>query len=305
MSNCHLHLLPSRLITIYDVKVELKWSGKAPDGTEANGNLVIPEVSHEVTLDGISEYVVRFPVHPLQMRFSPFAIQFEWSLSTESSKPVDALYELAKQRLRVALEVKFAEFPTVIIETHGRDLTVSTEPSRSGTPVQPTNATSATPNPTTTAPAPKPVAKSSPPKKATVNTATVEVEARFMASADDLFSIFTDEKRIPAWTRAPAKASLFFCAYIHVSDGLLKSDPRPESEYSLFGGGVTGKYLSFDRPKQIVQTWSLRSPGWPTGHDATLTTTLDQSSDSTMVKFTLKGVPSGEADDVKSKFEGY
>ena len=38
-----------------------------------------------------------------------------------------------------------------------------------------------------------------------VNATTVSVEAAFMASADDLFSILTDEKRIPAWTRAPAK----------------------------------------------------------------------------------------------------
>ena len=54
-----------RLITIYDVKIELKWSGKASDGTEVSGGLVIPEVSHEVTLDGLSEYVVRFPICPL------------------------------------------------------------------------------------------------------------------------------------------------------------------------------------------------------------------------------------------------
>jgi len=51
-----------RLITIYDVKIELKWSGKASDGTEVDGKLVVPEVSHEITLDGLSEYVVRFPV---------------------------------------------------------------------------------------------------------------------------------------------------------------------------------------------------------------------------------------------------
>lgn len=64
MSNRHIRLLPSRLITIFDVKIELKWSGKTPDGTEADGKLVIPEVSHEATLDGLSEYTVRFPIRP-------------------------------------------------------------------------------------------------------------------------------------------------------------------------------------------------------------------------------------------------
>ena len=51
-----------------------------------------------------------------------------------------------------------------------------------------------------------------------MNTSTVEVEATFMAAADDLFSLFTDEKRIPFWTRAPAQASPFFCACMRVPD---------------------------------------------------------------------------------------
>jgi len=254
----------SKLITIYDVKIELKWSGKASDGTEVSGKLVIPEVSHEVTLDGLSEYV------------------YNWTLSTKSSKPVDALYQLAKKRLPVALETKFAEFPAAIIETHARDLTVSAEPSRTGTPVQSINATS------TATPAPKPVVRSPPPKTRTANTSTVEVEATFMAAADDLFSLFTDEKRIPIWTRGPAQ-----------------SNPSPGSEYSLFGGGVKGKYVSLDAPKQIVQTWSLQSPDWPSGHEATLTTTLDQSPEATTVKFTLNGVPLGKEGDIKRNLEGY
>lgn len=48
-----------RLITIYDCKVVLQWKGSTTDGTEATGKLTIPEVSHEITLDGISDYVVR------------------------------------------------------------------------------------------------------------------------------------------------------------------------------------------------------------------------------------------------------
>ena len=53
------NVIDFRLITIYDCKVELKWKGKAADGTEVTGKLSIPEVSHEITLDGLSEYVVR------------------------------------------------------------------------------------------------------------------------------------------------------------------------------------------------------------------------------------------------------
>ena len=47
------------MITIYDCRVVLNWSGTASDGTAVSGKLTIPEVSHEITLDGTSDYVVR------------------------------------------------------------------------------------------------------------------------------------------------------------------------------------------------------------------------------------------------------
>jgi activator of HSP90 ATPase len=87
-----------------------------------------------------------------------------------------------------------------IIDTHGKDLTVSTDTSRTGTPV-PTAAPAAAKAATAAAPS-APVKK---PQPKTVNTTTLTVEATFKASADDLFSILTDEKRIPSWSRAPAK----------------------------------------------------------------------------------------------------
>lgn len=117
------------------------------------------------------------------------------------------MYALAKARLPVALEAKLSEFPSAIINTHGKDLTVSADPSRSGTPAP--AASSAAPSgaatPATTAAASKPAVKK--PEAKAVNTATISVDGAFMASGDDLFSILTDEKRIPAWTRAPAQVS--------------------------------------------------------------------------------------------------
>jgi activator of HSP90 ATPase len=89
--------------------------------------------------------------------------------------------------------------------------------------------------------------KSSAPKKS-LNTSDVIVEGNFQASADDLFALLTDEKRIPAWTRNAAV-----------------SQAKPDTEYSLFGGGVKGKYVSLTPGKEIVQTWSLQSPTWPSG----------------------------------------
>lgn len=69
-----------------------------------------------------------------------------------------------------------------------------------------------------------------------------------MAAADDLFDLLTNEKRIPMWTRAPAVSAA-----------------KPDTEYSLFGGGVKGKYVSLTPSKEIVQSWALSSPTWPDG----------------------------------------
>jgi len=168
---------------------------------------------------------------------------------------------------------------------YGRDLTVSRNPSRTGTP-PPSNAPPSGLGATTSqvsTPAPKPK-----PKPAKVNSTTVVVDAEFHASADDLFGLLTDEKRIPAWTRAPAQ-----------------SNPQPGCDYSLFGGGVKGKYVSLTPSKEIVQTWALQNPTWPSGHEATLTTSLVQSSDSTKVTFALAGVPTGMQDEIKRNIEGY
>ncbi len=91
----------------------------------------------------------------------------------------------------------------------------------------------------------------------------------------------------------------------------------------MFGGGVKGKFVSLSPPKDFVQTWALSSPTWPSGqspafsalashvlteytdHFATLTTTLDQGSDSTKVTWSLKGVPLGMEEEITRNLQGY
>jgi activator of HSP90 ATPase len=104
----------------------------------------------------------------------------------------------AKARLVPDLEAKFEEFPSVLMNIHGKDITVSApnsqEPSRSTTPVVPAvaTATAIRPNKATTT------------TQKGLNTTSLTVEANFMASVEDMFSILTDEKRIPSWSRASA-----------------------------------------------------------------------------------------------------
>ena len=41
------------------------------------------------------------------------------------------------------------------------------------------------------------------------------------------------------------------------------------------------------------------------GHDAVLTTTIDQETDTTKVTFKLDGVPTGLEDEIRANLEGY
>lgn len=51
--------MPSfRLITIFDVRLELQWKGSTSDSTDVSGSLVIPEISHENVLDSVSDFTV-------------------------------------------------------------------------------------------------------------------------------------------------------------------------------------------------------------------------------------------------------
>ena len=101
-----------------------------------------------------------------------------------------------------------------MIETHGKDLQVasSQEPSRTSTP-QPASASAVPVASSSTANGG--TAKVVKEQKKPLNTSKVEVEASFMASADDLFDMLTNESKIPMWTRAAAQVGNFtpeFCS---------------------------------------------------------------------------------------------
>lgn len=60
-----------RLITIFDCKVVMKWEGTASDGTEVKGTLTIPEVSHEIICDQLSEFLVSTSSRPHHCLHAP------------------------------------------------------------------------------------------------------------------------------------------------------------------------------------------------------------------------------------------
>jgi activator of HSP90 ATPase len=96
------------------------------------------------------------------------------------------------------------QFPQAIHGAHGEDITVSEDlsPSRANTPVTdaPQTASQAL-----TAASSQAITPLVPEPREPINTVTVIAEATFMAPADNLFRVLTDEKRNPIWSHASAE----------------------------------------------------------------------------------------------------
>jgi activator of HSP90 ATPase len=170
-------------------------------------------------------------------------MQYEWTLSTASSPPVASVFTLAKSRLPTALEVKFAEFANAIVDTHGKDLTVSGEPSRSGTPMGISAASASAPS-TSVAAASVPTKKAEP--KQSLDATTVSVKASFMADAAGLFNILTNEKEIRRWTHNSNDQVCFaLCLYISKVDFHLQNSLLPKQGETFHCLAVTSKVPTY------------------------------------------------------------
>ncbi|WVQ99307.1 hypothetical protein IAU59_006439 [Kwoniella sp. CBS 9459] len=271
--DCDLGQRKGKLLTIYDLEVQAKWTGKAKDGSEVTGTLKVPEMSHEA-IDGLSDYV------------------FEWSVTSSSSGPSSELLSYIKSSFPSVLADRMNTFRADLLAAHGNPTSADASPSPSGTSTPAAAATGSSssyaPAPPTKAPEPKKEEQPKEQKKDVGKTVTVEVKADLQASADDLWSLLTDENKIPMWSRSAAKISL-----------------SPDSPYELFAGNVRGKIVSSDVPKKLVQTWQVRNPAWPSDHFGTMTLSLNQGSDSTSATFTLDGVPAGIEGDVEKALDTF
>ncbi|ORX36754.1 putative chaperone activator [Kockovaella imperatae] len=277
--DCDLGQRKGKLLTIYDLEVELSWTGSDAEGSEVKGKIKCPEVSHEA-IDGLSEYV------------------YEITITTPSpaNSSANALSSFVRSDLLPRLSEKFNSLRPALLEAHGGPSDeatsgVSTPQNQHYSPAPPGSA-----NASSTTSATGATAKSAPvtspstttPKPALTGTKVVEVKAELQASAADLWGLLTDQSKIPMWSRAEAKFS-----------------PSPDSSYTLFGGNVTGKIVSAEAPTKLVTTWQLKKSNWPSDHFATMTIVLDQGSNSTNVTFTLDGVPAGQEGELENALDGF
>ncbi|KAL9124279.1 MAG: hypothetical protein Q9217_006379, partial [Psora testacea] len=253
-----------KVITLFDVKIQLEYQGSTKEDEEVSGTITIPEVAHDTEED---EYVFDIDIYS----------------DSSTKQPVK---DLVRSKIVPQMRTKLAQLGPTLITEHGKDLQHATGAApalqstsvTSSSNVSQTNAKSTTKS---TAPAPKTTTAGNGPS---VNTVEITSTDEFRTTAQELYTTFTSPDRLAAFTRAPPT----------VYEGV-----HPGGAFSLFGGNVSGSYISLTEPTKIIQKWRLGS--WPEGHYSILEIDFDQNDRDavTVLRVRWKGVPVGEEEVVR------
>ncbi|RAL17526.1 AHA1 family protein [Aspergillus homomorphus CBS 101889] len=163
-----------KVITLFDVKVQLEYEGKTKDEEAVSGTITIPEVAHDTEED---EYV--------------FEIE---NYSDSPSK--QAVKDIVRSKLVPQLRQELAKLAPALITEHGKDLQHAPGVNPSSGFAAPkyhpqTSKENSAPVTTTTTTS----------NKVSVNTTTVTASDEFRTTAEELYNTFTDPQRIAAFTR--------------------------------------------------------------------------------------------------------
>ncbi|KAI0188762.1 activator of Hsp90 ATPase [Xylaria flabelliformis] len=249
--------------TIFDLKLVLEFSGSAPEAGDVSGTITIPEI------DGDSEEK---------------DYKFEIDIHSES-KETQPVKDLIRSVLDEPLRKGLLKLAPAMDEAHRKDIqhTPGSNPS-SGFSTPKLYAPTGSAAKVETAPSTQKNTSSS------VNTTVLLEQAEFKAEAEDLYEVFTDARKLAAFTRAPPKKF----------DGA-----EVGGSWELFDGNVAGEFKELRRPTKIVQTWRLKQ--WPAGHYSQQTLIFDQNNVEhvTVLRVEWKGVPIGQEEVTKRNWDEY
>ncbi|CCG81779.1 Uncharacterized protein C1711.08 [Taphrina deformans PYCC 5710] len=175
--DCDIAMRKGKVITIYDIKLVLGYSGTLADEeeTKVDGKITIPEVMHDNDED---DYVFEVEV------FS-------------DTKEKSAVRDLVKTDLVPRLRTLLQKFPEALVEAHGKDVLIASQAGVSPAVGTASNASNA--NPSTKANASLASASTS---RKTVNTSSISETFEFQTLAKELYITFIDKARVAAWSRA-------------------------------------------------------------------------------------------------------
>ncbi|KAI1644658.1 activator of Hsp90 ATPase [Daldinia loculata] len=167
-----------KVITIYDVKLVLEYSGAAPGEESVSGTITVPEVAHDTEEDD-------------------FTFDIDIYSESQEKQPVK---DLVRSKITPQLRKEFAKLTPALIAEHGKDIqhAAGTNPSSGFTAPKYHVPSGATPK----ADASAGTQKNS---GSVVNTTTVTDQEEFRTTAAELYQTFTDPQRLAAFTRAPPK----------------------------------------------------------------------------------------------------
>ncbi|KAG8531006.1 uncharacterized protein KY384_004363 [Bacidia gigantensis] len=257
-----------KVITLFDVKVQLEYIGSTDDDDDVTGNITVPEVAHDTEED---EYV------------------FEIDISDQSlaKQPIK---DLVRKAIVPQLRKSLARLGPSLIEEHGKDIQHATgqAPSLPTTKVttsssinqskfkSASNTTSSTGTTISSGPL--------------VNTTTLNYTDEFRTTAEELYTTFTSPERLAAFTRSPPT----------VFEGV-----KAGGKFAIFGGNVSGSFETLEPPKKLVQKWRLST--WPEGHFSSLELVFDQNNEDqvTVLRVTHSFVPAGEEEVVRRNWENF
>ncbi|KAF1952572.1 Aha1domain family protein [Byssothecium circinans] len=254
-----------KVITLFDVKVKLEYSGKNKDGEEASGTITIPEVAHDTEED---EYVFEIDVY-----------------SDDASK--QPVKDLVRSKLVPQLRKSLAKLGPALVAEHAKDIQHAPGSNPSSGFSTPKVYSSSSVN--------KSESKSSATSSKTesgsvVNTTTITDSTEFRTTAEELFKTFTDPQRLAAFTRSPPTNF---------------TGAKPGGTFELFGGNVSGEFTELEEPTHIVQKWRLAQWPAGHFSTLSIWFDQNDVDAVTVMRVEWKGVPIGQEEPTKGNWGEY
>lgn len=127
---------------------------------------------------------------------------------------------------------------------------------------------------------------SSAPTALKFSTKTLTMNHSFQCTGSELYDALTKVELVTAFTCGPVK--------LHLKEG---------GKFELFGGNIHGTFTELVPNKKLVQKW--RTKRWPDEHYSTVTITIEQQNDNTVLNLVQTGVPENEYDGTRENWDRY
>ncbi|KAF3481387.1 hsp90-like protein [Arthroderma uncinatum] len=254
-----------KVITLFDVKLQLDYEGTTSEEEDVTGSIKIPEVAHDTEED---EYVFDTSIYS----------------ETASKQPVK---DLVRSKIVPQLRTALAKLAPALIGEHGKDIQHAPGSNPSSGFSTPVTLKSSTPQPAAKAAAATTTTTTG---KSSVNTTSVNASDEFRTTAEELFTTFTDPQRLAAFTRGAPRRF----------DGA-----KVGGQFNIFDGNVDGEYITLDKPGLIVQKWRLAQWPEGHYSTQEIKFVQNDVDGVTVLNVRWDGVPIGQEDVVKHNWDGY